>query len=66
VSCKGDRIVFVRNLEDGVGEKAVYKGVSNGCNSPAAVGNQEDDEVGDKVVDKGMSNESDSTAVISN
>jgi hypothetical protein len=66
MSYKGDRTAFVRDLEDRVGEEAVYEGVSNGYDSPAAIGNQEDDEVGDKVVDEGMSNESDSTAVISN
>jgi hypothetical protein len=39
VSYKGDRIVFVRDLKDRVGKKAVYKDMSNGCNSLAAIGN---------------------------
>jgi hypothetical protein len=39
MSYKGDRTVFVRDLEDRVGKKAVYKGVSNRYDSPAAIGN---------------------------
>jgi hypothetical protein len=39
VSYKGDRIVFVHDLEDKVGKKAAYKGVSNGYDSLAAIGN---------------------------
>jgi hypothetical protein len=39
MSCKGDRTAFVRDLEDRVGKKAVYEGVSNRYNSPAAIGN---------------------------
>jgi hypothetical protein len=39
MSYKGDRTVFVRNLEDKVGKEVVYKGVSNGYDSPAAIGN---------------------------
>jgi hypothetical protein len=39
VSYKGDRIVFVRDLEDRVGKEVVYKGVSNRYDSPVAIGN---------------------------
>jgi hypothetical protein len=39
MSCKGDRTAFVRDLENRVGKEVVYKGVSNRCDSPAAVGN---------------------------
>jgi hypothetical protein len=39
VSYKGNRIAFVRDLEDRVGKEAAYKGVSNGYDSPAAISN---------------------------
>jgi hypothetical protein len=39
MSYKGDRIVFVRNLEDKVGKEAVYKGMSNRYDSLVAIGN---------------------------